>query len=55
MRDADVCLIVIDINSKLSADGINRWLDFVKDTRGHDGITYLVGNKVDLDREVEKK
>ena len=30
VRDADCCLIVVDLSSKESADGLDRWIDFVR-------------------------
>jgi small GTP-binding protein len=30
VRDADVCLIVVDVSLRTSIDGIDRWLDFVR-------------------------
>ena len=34
---------------------MDKWVDFVRETRGQDGLVYVVGNKMDLGREVEKK
>lgn len=50
VRDADCCLIVLDVSSKSTMEGIDKWHDFVRDTRGQDGLVFLVGNKMDLDR-----
>ena len=55
VRDADCCLIVLDVSSRSTMEGIDKWHDFVRDTRGQDGLVFLVGNKMDLEREVEKK
>lgn len=55
VRDADCCLVVIDVNCKSTFEGIDKWHDFVRETRGQDGLIYVVGNKIDLPREVEKK
>lgn len=55
VRDADCCLIVIDVSCESSFEGIDKWCDFVRETRGQDGLIYVVGNKVDLDRKVDKK
>lgn len=52
MRDADCCLIVIDVSCKTTFEGIDKWHDFVRETRGQDGLIYIVGNKIDLGREV---
>lgn len=56
VRDADACLIVLDVGLKTSFEGIDKWLDFVRESRGHDALVFLVGNKADLaEREVSKK
>lgn len=48
MRDADACLIVLDVSVRSSIDGIDKWLDFVRESRGHDALVILIGNKSDL-------
>lgn len=55
VRDADCCLIVLDVGSRVSFDGIDKWIDFVREMRGTDGLLVLVGNKIDLEREVSKE
>jgi Ras-related protein Rab-6A len=30
VRDADVCIIVIDVSIRTSFDGIDKWLDFIR-------------------------
>ena len=45
----------MDLSSRDSKDGLDKWYDFVRETRGQDGLIYLVGNKVDLEREIDKK
>lgn len=56
MRDADACLIVIDVSLRASLEGVNKWLDFVIESRGPDALIFLVGNKADIgEREVGKK
>ena len=56
VRDADTCLIVIDVSLRSSLEGVDRWLDFVRESRGHDAMIFLVGNKSDIaEREVSKK
>lgn len=37
-------------------EGLDKWLDFVRESRGQDALIFLVGNKSDLsDREISKK
>lgn len=56
VRDADACLIVIDVSLRSSLDGVDKWLDFVRESRGQDAMIFLVGNKSDIaEREVTKK
>jgi GTPase SAR1 family protein len=51
-----MAIIVYDITgtTKLSlaettSEGILKWIDFVRESRGSDAIIYLVGNKTDLE------
>lgn len=56
VRDADTCLIVIDVSLRSSLEGVDKWLDFVRESRGQDALIFLVGNKSDIaEREVPKK
>lgn len=56
VRDADVCLIVLDVGLRSTLQGLDKWLDFVRESRGQDALIFLVGNKSDLtDREISKK
>ena len=56
VRDADTCLIVIDVSIQSSLEGVDKWLDFVRESRGQDAMIFLIGNKSDIgEREVSKK
>lgn len=56
VRDADTCLIVIDVSIQSSLEGVDKWLDFVRESRGQDAMIFLIGNKSDIgEREVAKK
>jgi small GTP-binding protein len=56
VRDADACLIVIDVSIRASLEGVDKWLDFVRESRGQEAMIFLVGNKSDIaEREVSKK
>jgi GTPase SAR1 family protein len=47
---------VIDVSLRASLEGVNKWLDFVIESRGQDALIFLVGNKADIaEREVSKK
>ena len=48
--------IVIDVSLRSSLEGVDKWLDFVRESRGQDAMIFLVGNKSDIaEREVSKK
>lgn len=34
IRDADCCMLVFDVTSKGSIEGIEKWIDFIRETRG---------------------
>ena len=56
VKDADTCLIVLDLSTRSSFDNLDRWLDFVRESRGPDASIFVVGNKSDIsEREVQKK
>jgi GTPase SAR1 family protein len=49
-------MIVVDVSLRASLEGVDRWLDFVRDSRGQDAVIFLVGNKADIsEREVPRK
>jgi GTPase SAR1 family protein len=44
------------VSQKSSLDGVDKWLDFVRESRGQDALIFLIGNKSDIvEREVSKK
>jgi Ras-related protein Rab-6A len=50
VRDADMCLIVLDLSARSSFENLDKWMDFVRDTRGIDeALIFIVGNKSDLE------
>ncbi len=49
-------MIVLDVSLRSSLEGVDRWLDFVRESRGQDAMIFLVGNKTDItERELTKK
>eukprot|EP01103_Thecamoeba_quadrilineata_P017854 TRINITY_DN6512_c0_g1_i1.p1 TRINITY_DN6512_c0_g1~~TRINITY_DN6512_c0_g1_i1.p1 ORF type:complete len:223 (+),score=35.94 TRINITY_DN6512_c0_g1_i1:30-671(+) len=48
IRDSSVAVIVYDITNRTSFLNTAKWLEDVKNERGSDVITMLVGNKTDL-------
>ena len=56
-KNADAVLFVFDINNKKSFDSIINWIDlFNENHNGKKGIpAYLIGNKCDLEKKVEKE
>ena len=55
-KNADAVLFVFAINDKHSFDNIKNWINLFKDNHnGKEGIPmYLIGNKSDQEREVQK-
>eukprot|EP00048_Salpingoeca_helianthica_P022588 m.19184 g.19184 ORF g.19184 m.19184 type:complete len:207 (-) comp7529_c1_seq1:87-707(-) len=48
IRDSSVAVVVYDITNKASFQHTSKWIDDVRNERGHDVIIMLVGNKTDL-------
>lgn len=40
----------MDLGSN-SFESINKWIDFVRDSRGTDTLIFVVGNKIDLEAD----
>ena len=53
VRNSSIVFIVYDISSKSSFDNVPNWIKFVKEIENTTMV--LVGNKTDLNREVETK
>lgn len=51
IRNADGIILVYDINSELSFQTLDYWVDLVRKTCSEDVIVYLLGNKLDLAEE----
>jgi len=51
VKDCQVALIIYDITSEESYEGLTRWIDFVKENRGDDVMIVVVGNKIDLEKD----
>jgi GTPase SAR1 family protein len=48
-------LIVIDVSVRCSLEGVDKWLDFIRESRGQDAVIFMVGNKSDIvEREMGK-
>ena len=63
-KNVDGVLLLFDLTDKTSFDGVNAWMNKIKDFSGYHGkkenniIIYLIGNKIDLvekDNEVIKE
>ncbi|CAD7702124.1 unnamed protein product [Ostreobium quekettii] len=48
IRDSSVAVIVYDVTNRQSFLNTSRWIQEVRQERGHDVIIVLVGNKTDL-------
>jgi Ras-related protein Rab-5C len=53
MKDAHCAVIVYDVNKKTTLDRCKSWIKIWNEYKKDEAITLLVGNKVDLPREVE--
>ena len=51
LRDSHAIFLVYDITNKESYENVSSWLDYIKEHRGDDVITVIVGNKNDLEEE----
>jgi len=49
-RGAQICLLMFDITNQKSFDNLDLWVKAIE-RNAHDAITYLVGNKSDLEKE----
>ena len=52
IRDANIIIIVYDINNKDSFTHTSFWINEIKDLKREDSITALVGNKCDMDKKL---
>lgn len=52
-RNAHGVLLVYDVTSQRSADGIGRWLEQVDSWSGDNVIRILVGNKCEMPHDVD--
>eukprot|EP01101_Sappina_pedata_P002509 TRINITY_DN12744_c0_g1_i1.p1 TRINITY_DN12744_c0_g1~~TRINITY_DN12744_c0_g1_i1.p1 ORF type:complete len:229 (-),score=60.99 TRINITY_DN12744_c0_g1_i1:101-760(-) len=48
IRDSSVAVIVYDVTNRASFMNTSKWLDDVRNERGSDVVTMLVGNKSDM-------
>ena len=55
VKNADAVLFVFDLNNKKSFNNIKNWMKFFKDNTNSENNmpTYLIGNKKDLEKNVE--
>ena len=54
-KKADVVLILYDVTEKSSLKSVSGWVDSVEQMAKKDVVKYLVGNKIDLQKQVETK
>merc|ERR1712129_256387 len=56
IRDSAVAIVVYDITNKTSFLNTHKWIEDVREERGHDVVIMLVANKIDLNdhRQVTK-
>ena len=46
-------ILVYDISDKISFDDVHKWMIQIKENVGEDVVIFLVGNKIDKERNVE--
>ena len=51
LRDSHAIILVYDITNKESVENLSGWIDYVKEHRGDDVSTFIIGNKNDLEEE----
>ncbi|KRX03857.1 P-loop containing nucleoside triphosphate hydrolase [Pseudocohnilembus persalinus] len=51
IRDSNCAIITYDVTSTASFQGVDRWLDYVKEERGEEVLIFLVGNKNDMEEQ----
>ena len=51
LRDSHAIFLVYDITDKESVENLSGWIDYVKEHRGDDVKTFIIGNKNDLEEE----
>lgn len=52
MRGASIILIVYDVSRRGTFEGLNDWIKFIKENSSDNPLVVVVGNKIDLEREV---
>ena len=48
IKGADGILLMYDITNRRTFEGINKWIEDIKDIKGNDFPIILIGNKIDL-------
>ena len=51
LRDSHGIILVYDVTNRESFDNLSGWIDYVKEHRGDDVTTFVIGNKTDLEEE----
>ena len=54
VRGASIIFIIYDVSSKDTFNNLNTWINFIKQVNTDNSMMVLCGNKIDLNREVEK-
>jgi Ras-related protein Rab-6A len=55
LKNAICGIIVFDLSSRRSFESVRRWFELFKDNRASNSISVVVGNKLDLPREVTEE
>ena len=54
-RGAHGILLIFDVSNRVSFDRTKKWMDSIRDTSDDRVIIVLVGNKIDLEREISRE
>ena len=54
IKSADGIFLMYDISERVTFDGINHWIESIKEIKGNNFPKILLGNKCDLDEEKRK-
>jgi Ras-related protein Rab-1A len=52
-RNSQGILLIFDLNNRISFENLEKWLKYIKNNTDHDFPIILVGNKLDLERNIK--
>ncbi|EGR33304.1 ras small monomeric gtpase, putative [Ichthyophthirius multifiliis] len=54
IRDSDAAILTYDVTKAQSFQNLSKWIEYVKEERGNEVLTILLGNKIDLQENRQK-